>query len=232
VVHRGKGITESGSAVDGSDRPTVVLPIPRWAVLHPSRTVTAALYAPAGTPDENQSQQLSELRDYALRKGWEMLEFRERRARAGTRPVFNQMMRRSRTPRFQTVLVGSLDCFARSLADLQASLSWLQGKGIRFIALHDEVDVDPKTGAGESFFNDLTLLAKAQSNMNARNVRAGIDRARSLGVHCGRPPRRFSRAEACQLRQEGLSLRVIAARLGVPTSTVADALKAQKRARS
>jgi DNA invertase Pin-like site-specific DNA recombinase len=126
----------------------------------------------------------------------------------------------------------SLDCFGRTLADLHASLSRLQRKSIRFIALHDDVDVDPKTGAGASFFNDLTLLVKVGSNMNAGNVRAGIARARSLGVHCGRPPRRFSRAQACRLRQEGLSLSVIAARLGVPASTVADALKAQKRPQS
>ena len=263
VERRGKGITESGSADDGSDLPAVVSPIPAatapiiaslsareedqsvqmssspgggrslspgrdpWTVPAPPRTVTAALYAPAGTPDENQSKQMSELRRYALRKGWEVLEFRERHARAGTRPVFNEMMRR--TPQFNTVLIGSLDCFGRTLADLHASLSRLQRKSIRFIALHDDVDVDPKTGAGASFFNDLTLLVKVGSNMNASNVRAGIARARSLGKHCGRPPRRFSRTQACQLRQEGLSLSVIAARLGVPASTVADALKAQKR---
>jgi putative DNA-invertase from lambdoid prophage Rac len=192
-------------------------------------TVTAGLYAPADTTDENQSKQLSELRRYASARGWEVLEFRERHARAGTRPVSSQMMRRSRTPRFNLVLVGSLDCFVRSLAELHASLSWLQGLGIRFLALHENVDVDPKTGAGKSFFDNLTLLAKAGKNMNARNVRAGIARARSLGVQCGRPPRKFSRAKAYQLRQEGLSLRAIGVRLGVPASTVADAIKAQKR---
>jgi DNA invertase Pin-like site-specific DNA recombinase len=198
-----------------------------WTVPAPPRTVTAALYAPAGTPDENQSKQMSELRRYALRKGWEVLEFRERHARAGTRPVFHEMMRR--TPQFNTVLIGSLDCFGRTLADLHASLSRLQRKSIRFIALHDDIDVDPKTGAGASFFNDLTLLVKVGSNMNAGNVRTGIARARSLGKPCGRPPRRFSRTHASRLRQEGLSLSVIAARPGVPASTVADALKAQKR---
>ena len=117
-------------------------------------TVTAGLYAPADTTDEKQSKQLSELRRYASARSWEVLEFRERHARAGTRPVFSQMMRRSRTPRFNLVLVGSLDCFARSLAELHASLSGLQGLGIRFLALHENVDVDPKTGAGKSFFDN------------------------------------------------------------------------------
>jgi hypothetical protein len=46
------------------------------------------------------------------------------------------------------------------------------------------------------------------------------------GMHGGRPRRHFSRAHARQLRQQGLSIRAIGARMGVPASTVADALKA------
>jgi hypothetical protein len=108
---RGKGIAESERANDGSDPPAAVLPAPAATAalnvpvstsekdqsmqrsspggrpLSP-RTVTAALYAPEGTTDENQSEQLSELRGYAERRDWEILEFRERRARAGTRPVY------------------------------------------------------------------------------------------------------------------------------------------------
>ena len=78
--------------------------------------------------------------------------------------------------------------------------------GIRFIAMNERIDLNPKTGAGESFLSHLTMLAKAESKMIVRNVRAGVARAKSLGVHCGRPQRRFSRAQACKLRQEGLSI--------------------------
>jgi hypothetical protein len=45
------------------------------------------------------------------------------------------------------------------------------------------------------------------------------------GVHGGRPRRSFPRAQAHKLRKQGLSIRAIGARLGVPASTVADALK-------
>src|SRR5580693_8011766 len=119
----------------------------------------------------------------------------------------------------------SLDGFARSLADLCDNLTWLHRLGIRFITLHERLDLDPKTGAGQKFLDHLEILAKAESRMIVRNVRAGVARAKSLGVHCGRPLRRFPRAQACKLRREGLSISAIAARLGVPASTVADALR-------
>jgi DNA invertase Pin-like site-specific DNA recombinase len=196
-----------------------------WADLYPVRRVTAAIYAPVNAPDEDSKKRMSELRRYVARQGWEVLDFRERRARAGTRPVFNEMMRRSPTPKFQVVIVESLDGFARSLADLCDNLSWLHRLGIRFITLHERLDLDPKTGAGQKFLDHLEILAKAESRMIVRNVRAGVARAKSLGVHCGRPLRRFPRAQACKLRREGLSISAIAARLGVPASTVADALR-------
>ena len=41
----------------------------------------------------------------------------------------------------------------------------------------------------------------------------------------GRPLRRFPRGQARKLRQQGLSIRAIGVRLGVPASTVADALR-------
>lgn len=45
------------------------------------------------------------------------------------------------------------------------------------------------------------------------------------GAHGGRPRRSFPRAQARKLRKQGLSIRAIGARMGVPASTVADALK-------
>jgi DNA invertase Pin-like site-specific DNA recombinase len=62
--------------------------------------------------------------------------------------------------------------------------------------------------------------------MFARNVRTSVAKAQREGVHCGRPRRPFPRAEARKLRAEGNSIRAIAAQLGIPASTVADALQA------
>ena len=187
-----------------------------------------AIYVSVGTPDEGQDSQMAELRQYAVGMGWTVLEYRERRGRAGTRPALGQLMYRLRQSRIDVVLVKSAACFARSLAELAETVARLYRENIRFVAVGESIDIDPRTEAGRRFFQDLTVLAKVERNMMIRNVRAGVARAQSEGVQCGRPRRSFSRAEARKLRAQGLSIRAVAAQLGVPTSTVADALQARR----
>jgi putative DNA-invertase from lambdoid prophage Rac len=167
---------------------------------------------------------MAELRQYVLPMGWKVLEYREQRGRAGTRPVLGQMMYRVRQRKFDVVLVSSVDCFALSMVELSENVARLHRERIRFLALGDGIDIDPDTKTGQRFFDTLTVLAKVERNMISRSVRAGIDRAQSKGVHCGRPRRLFPQAEARQLRAQGLSIRAIAAKLRIPASTVADAL--------
>jgi putative DNA-invertase from lambdoid prophage Rac len=184
-----------------------------------------AIYVSVGTPDEGEDSQMAELHQYAVGMGWTVLEYRERRGRAGTRPALGQLMYRLRQSRIDVVLVKSADCFARSLAELAENVARLYRENIRFLALGESIDINPRTEAGRRFFQDLTVLAKVERTMMTRNVRAGVAQAQSEGVHCGRPRRPFPRVEARKLRAQGLSIRAVAAQLGVPASTVADALQ-------
>jgi putative DNA-invertase from lambdoid prophage Rac len=186
----------------------------------------AAIYVSMGAPGRDQNQEMAELRPYALGRGWKVLEYRERQGRMGTRPVLGQLLYRVRRIKFDVVLVASVDCFALSLAELCENVARLHREGVRFMALGEGIDIDPYTQAGRSFFQTLTVLAKAERKMFTRNVRTGVARAQKEGVHCGRPRRPFPRAEACKLRAEGISIRAIAAQLGISASTVADALQA------
>jgi len=187
--------------------------------------IRAAIYVPVSTPDQNQDTQLEKLRQYALGMGWKVLEYRERYGRAGTRPVLGQLMYRVRRRLFDVVLIESVGGFVRSLEELSANVARLYWQGVRFLAVGESIDIDPHTEAGRQFFQTLTVLAKAEKNMITRNVRAGVAMAQSQGVHCGRPRRAFSRAEARKLRAQGLSIRAVAVQLGIPASTVADALQ-------
>ena len=77
---------------------------------------TAAIYVPVSPRDQDQDTQIFELREYALRKGWEVVEYRETNTRAR---IFGRMMNDAWGHKFDAVLVQSLDCFACSLADLR-----------------------------------------------------------------------------------------------------------------
>ena len=74
---------------------------------------------------------------------------------------------------------------------------------------------------------DRTL--QISSSSGGRDPSIGTNPKRLQG---GRPLRSFPRAQARRLRTQGLSLRAIGARMGVPTSTVADALKVTSRAKT
>ena len=108
-------------------------------------------------------------------------------------------------------------------------MTQLHKLGIRFLVADGSIETDRGTRAGQSLLRVLTVLAKAESNMIARNVRAGIAEAQRKGIHCCRPRGRFPLARARKLREEGLSIRAIATHLSIPASTVADALKAESR---
>ena len=94
-----------------------------------------AIYVSVGTPDEGQDSQMAELRQYAVGMGWTVLEYRERRGRAGTRPALGQLMYRLRQSRIDVVLVKSAACFARSLAELAETVARLYRENIRFVAV-------------------------------------------------------------------------------------------------
>jgi DNA invertase Pin-like site-specific DNA recombinase len=66
--------------------------------------------------------------------------------------VLGQLMYRVGRRLFDVVLVRSLDCFARSLAELSENVDRLQQQGIRFVAIDGSIDINPKTVEGRSFF--------------------------------------------------------------------------------
>src|SRR5688500_5123783 len=67
-------------------------------------------------------------------------------------------------------------------------------------------------------------IAKQERLRISERTKAGMARAQREGIHCGRPARVFNRAFALQLRKRGMSLRNIAAVLGVSLMTISRAL--------
>ena len=226
VTHQGVSISERGAANPGNHPLVPGLPTGTAPVVPPpAHAITAAIYAPVSTPGEDQKMPVK-LRQLARRMAGSVIEFRERPARANTRPVFSEMMELASRRKFGVIFVESLDCFARSLPELLAKLEQLDHFGVRLVTADGSVDTDKTTGQGPMFLQTLTVLVDAERRMIARKVRAGMERAKSDGVHCGRPRLSFPPAEVRGLREQGLSIRAIGARLGVSATTIAKALKA------
>lgn len=192
-------------------------------------TLRVAIYARVSTADQNPELQLRELRDYAGRRGF--VVHREyvdqasgdvrRRKRA---PEFDALMADARRRRFDCVLVWKYDRFARSLGTLITALQEFRDLGVDFIS-HTQA-IDTTTPMGRLFFHLIGSFAEFEREVIVERVRAGLANARAKGKRLGRPVRDpGARARVVALRNEGLSLRQIAARERLSASGVRKMLK-------
>src|SRR5579859_567879 len=86
--------------------------------------------------------QLSELREYATRRGLSIHEEYVDQGVSGSkesRPALNRLMADGQRCRFDAVLVWKIDRFGRSLKHLVNSLADLSAYGIAFISLRDRL---------------------------------------------------------------------------------------------
>ena len=132
-----------------------------------------------------------ELWQYAFDSEWSWVEYPREALQGKKAAGFSKMMGDARQRKFEVILVHSLDCFARSLSELSATVTALQPFAIRIFSLSERIDIDQETRQGRRFLFTLTTFVAAQKNMNISNIRAGIARAQMSGVQCGRPRRRF-----------------------------------------
>ncbi len=192
----------------------------------PQRVITAAIYVRVSTADQHNEMQLHELREYTARMGWSSVEYSDKTS--GTkakRPGLDALMLDARARKFDVVLVYKLDRFARSLQHLITNIQALDSYGIRFVCVTQGIDTDKNNPASRLMLHILGAVAEFERGIIVERVKSGVAEAQRRGKHCGRSKRVFRRDEAAKLRKAGMSLRQIGIELGVPFTTIADALK-------
>ena len=195
------------------------------------RPLRVAIYARVSTTDQNPEGQLTALREFADRRGFEV--FREyvdyitgdttkRRRRA---PEFETLMADAKQRHFDCVLVWKYDRFARSLATLVTALNEFHALGIDFIS-HTQ-NVDTTTPMGRLFFNVIGSFAEFERTIIRERQAEGIALAKKAGKYKGRK-RALSPKKVQEARRRavaGESKVVIAKDLNVSRATLYRALK-------
>jgi putative DNA-invertase from lambdoid prophage Rac len=187
--------------------------------------MTAAIYARVSDEDQNYEMQLTEIREYARRMGWDVVEYREKMSAAKKRPVLDRLMEDARLRKVGVVLVWKLDRFGRSVANIISNILLLDSYNVRFIGVTQGIDTDQKSPASRLMIHVLAAVAEFERSMIIDRVRAGMAQAKRAGKHCGRPAPIWRRDEAVKLRKQGLSFREIAKKLGRPETSIRRALK-------
>jgi putative DNA-invertase from lambdoid prophage Rac len=187
-------------------------------------TKTAAIYVRVSTSDQSHDMQTTELRGYAERMGWTIVQYAEKASSVKKRPVLDQLMRDARARKIDVVLVWKLDRFARSLTQLMDNITLLDSAGVRFICTTQGIDTDKQNPAGRLMMQIFGAFAEFERSLIVERVRAGMAEAKRQGKHCGRPVPIWDRFEAFELRRAGMSFRAIAARIRIPEASIRRAL--------
>lgn len=187
----------------------------------------AAIYARVSTADQHCELQLTELRAYVKRQGWQAVEYVEKASgKAGSRrPQLERLMKDAADRRIDVVLVWKLDRFGRSVQEFTNRVLELDRVGVRFVAVTQGIDTDKASPAGKLLMNILASIAEFERDLIQERVKAGVKEAQRQGKHCGRPKKVFRRDDAIALRKKGKSWREIEKQLGIPQATIRAALK-------
>ena len=179
----------------------------------------AGLYARVSTNHgQDPELQLTELREYATKRGWEITEFVDVGVSGSkdSRPQLDAMMKLAKARKLDVIAVWKLDRFGRSLRHLVDALAELQAVDVKFVSLRDNLDLT--TPAGKLMFHVIGAMAEFERALIQERIKAGLTVARSKGTKLGRPKVKRERdADAKRIRQlrgDGQSYAEIADELG------------------
>lgn len=187
---------------------------------------TAAIYVRVSTADQHVESQLYDLREFAVKRGFEVVkEYRDcgvsgRRAR---RPGLDALIADARQKRFSTVLVAAFDRAARSLKHFLQLMDEFDSLGIVFVSRRENVDTSGPMG--RLFLTLIGSIAELESDLIRERVLAGMRRARLDGVRIGRAPLNVDRAAIVRDRIGGMTLTTVAKKWGISRSLVCKLVK-------
>lgn len=181
-----------------------------------------ALYARVSTLNgQDPEMQLSELREYASRRGWSISGEYVDQGVSGSkesRPELNRLTRDAHRRVFDAVLVWKIDRYGRSLKHLVNALADLSAYGVAFVSLRDNLDLS--TPSGRFMFQIIGAMAEFERALIQERVRAGLRNARAKGRKLGRPRRIVDSSKVAALRTSGASWRAISRQTGVGVATL------------
>jgi DNA invertase Pin-like site-specific DNA recombinase len=180
------------------------------------KTKRVVIYARVSTDNQDESMQLTALREMVSQRGWELKsEYMDHGVSSrDVRPQLEKLMKDAQKRKFDVVAVWKFDRFARSTRELVFALEQFQALGIDFISVTQAIDTSGPMG--KLVFSVLAAIAEFERDLIRERVIAGMKEARRQGKHCGRPAIEFDVETARDMRRDGMSWRKLASATGVP----------------
>ncbi len=191
-----------------------------------------AIYGRVSTSDkQNIEMQMTELREYAKSRGWEIYEYTDIGVSGAkdSRPSLNRLMADVKARKIDIVLCWKLDRLSRSLKHLLMTLDEFNALSVGFVSLKDAIDLTTPTG--KLLFTLVGAFAEFERSILKDRVKSGLAHARAKGVKLGRKP--IAPAYLKRIidlhEREGLPIRKIADRVDLSHGAVFIAIKKYKQ---
>ena len=194
---------------------------------------SAVTYHRVSTADQDPELAREDLRRGAQARGLDVVEEIEETGSGarGDRPGLARVLDLARRSRISTVLVWKLDRFGRSSLDLLSNIKALTDAGVRFVAVTQGLDVQPRGDAmSQLILTVLAGVAEFERELIKERTAQGVAKARRKGVRLGRP-RALTRDQVDRVRQlrfENVPWPGVAKIVGCSVSSARRAAPAQK----
>jgi DNA invertase Pin-like site-specific DNA recombinase len=145
-----------------------------------------------------------------------------------SRPQLDRMMKEVNDGKIDTVVVYSFSRFARSTKFLLDSLEHFASKGVGFISISENIDLN--SVIGRAMFTIIAAIATLERELIAERCKLGILNARAKGKRIGRP-QTINDELIATLRAENYSYREISKILKIGQGSITTSLRrtAQKQ---
>jgi DNA invertase Pin-like site-specific DNA recombinase len=181
----------------------------------------AAIYARVAIAAEPIQSQLTDLRQVAAERGFEVGGEYTDIGISGTkarRPGLDALLRDAQKGEFHVVLVTSIDRVGRSSKHFIQIMNELDELGIQFLSLRENIDTADATG--RQFLLALHQVAALEKSLVGERIKVAMRRAKSEGQRLGRAPLNVDHSAVVRDRLSGLSLTDVANKHGVSRASV------------
>lgn len=185
----------------------------------PDKKLKCVIYLRVSTTDQNPENQLSQLKEYAIKQEWQIVEVIEDVVSGGKgiegRTGFKKVFEMSRQGKFDVLLFWSLDRFSREGS--RKTLEYLTMLDSCKVKWHSYTEpyISSLGVFSDAIISILSAIARQEKIRISERTIAGLKRVAESGVKLGRP--RISKTisqKARELRGKGMSFTQIGKELG------------------
>jgi DNA invertase Pin-like site-specific DNA recombinase len=162
-----------------------------------------AIYVRTSTQDQTYEQQVEACKQFCKFKGWNDVDiYTEKMSSMKARPVFQEVLRRTRQGDYGVIIVFRLDRAWRSSRQFIMDFDNLQSQGKYVISITE--GIDPTTPVGKCMMTILVALAELERVQISEATQQRLTALKHLGKKLGRP---YGSCDKGKRRKSGYQLR-------------------------